>query len=126
MNIDVIKPKIDIADPKKLAQLIEPQTAHISRIANQTTKAVCLELYPTKYTEESQHLNGKTIKYRVYHSGVYVAHLADASSEFMNIFILEAYFQQGTVNEYTVKSAPIFLPNGVGGYMSGNVSELRS
>jgi hypothetical protein len=44
VNIDAIKPKIDTADPKKLAQLIEPQTANTSRIVNQTTKAVSLDL----------------------------------------------------------------------------------
>ena len=41
----------------------------------------------------------------------------------MNIFIPATYFSGGTVNGYTAKTAPIFLPNGVGGYMPGEAGE---
>ena len=53
---------------------------------------------------------------------VYTAHPADVSSESMSIYIPEAYFTKGgTVNGYTAKTAPIFMPNGVGGYMPGTI-----
>ena len=126
LNIDAAKTNTDTADQKKMAQLIEPQTANTSRIDTQRVKEVSLKLDTTKYTEESQQLNGKTIKYRAYRKVAYVAHPAAAASESMSIFIPEAYFQQGTVNGYTAKTAPIFLPNGVGGYMPGNISEPSS
>ena len=43
----------------------------------------------------------------------------------MNIFIPEAYFSNGTINGYTKDTAPIFMPNGVGGYLPGNAGEPR-
>ena len=35
----------------------------------------------------------------------------------MNIYIPEEYFNNGTVNGYNTQTAPIFMPNNVGGYM---------
>ena len=65
----------------------------------------------------------ETIAYRAYRGIVYVAHPAAPEAEQMNIFIPAAYFSGGTVNGYTAKTAPIFLPNGVGGYMPGEAGE---
>ena len=33
----------------------------------------------------------------------------------MNVYIPEDYFSRGTINDYTATTAPIFMPNGVGG-----------
>ena len=73
--------------------------------------------------EESMDLLGKTVAYRAYRDIVYVAHPKSATWESMNIFIPEAYFRQETVNGYTAKTAPIFMPNNVGGYMPGRAGE---
>jgi hypothetical protein len=35
----------------------------------------------------------------------------------LNLYVPEAYFEGGTVGRYRAATAPIFLPNGVGGYM---------
>ena len=37
----------------------------------------------------------------------------------LNLYAPECYFQGDTLNGYTAKSAPIFMPNLVGGYMPG-------
>lgn len=37
----------------------------------------------------------------------------------MNIYVPEGYFQGETIHGYTAETAPIFLPNTVGGYMPG-------
>lgn len=37
----------------------------------------------------------------------------------MNIYVPEGYFKGKSINGYTAKTAPIFLPNTVGGYMPG-------
>jgi len=74
------------------------------------------------YIEEHMDCNGKDVAYRAYRNIVYVSHPA-ADAEKMNIFIPSAYFAGGTVNGYTAKAAPIFLPNGVGGYMPGDAGE---
>lgn len=75
------------------------------------------------YTEESKTINGQVVKYRAYRNVVYVAHPQNKAAQSMNVFIPAAYFDNGKVNEYTKNTAPIFMPNGVGGYMPGEAGE---
>ncbi|MCR5757975.1 MAG: alpha/beta hydrolase [Selenomonas sp.] len=75
------------------------------------------------YTDESMHIKDTAVKYRAYRNVVYVAHPKNVASESMNIFIPAAYLEDGTVNGYTKETAPIFLPNNVGGYMPGRSGE---
>lgn len=76
------------------------------------------------YTKETLQLDGQAVAFRAYRNVVYVAKPASAAAESMSVFIPEAYFQKGgTVNGYTKETAPIFLPNGVGGYMPGDSKE---
>ncbi|MBQ4212523.1 MAG: alpha/beta hydrolase [Selenomonas sp.] len=75
------------------------------------------------YTEESKTVNGQVVKYRAYRNIVYVAHPKNKAAQSMNIFIPAAYFDNGKINDYTKKTAPIFMPNGVGGYMPGKAEE---
>jgi hypothetical protein len=92
-------------------------------------KAYDLNFNSKKYTTEESELNGKTIVYRVYKNIVYVSNPVDKKYQCMNIFIPEAYFKGQTVNDYNKDSAPIFLPNNVGGYMPatpGTVSNDKS
>lgn len=76
---------------------------------------------PSSYTEKTLSYNGQDVKFRAYENIVYVKHPAAKGSESMSIYVPEAYFNGGTVNGYTAKTAPIFMPNGVGGYMPGNI-----
>ena len=83
-----------------------------------------LKFNAKNYTKETLQLDGQAVAFRAYRNVVYVAKPASAAAESMSIFIPEAYFQKGgTVNGYTAKTAPIFLPNGVGGYMPGESKE---
>ncbi|WP_295161129.1 subtype B tannase [Selenomonas sp. AE3005] len=75
------------------------------------------------YTEESKTVNGQVVKYRAYRNIVYVSHPKNKAAQSMNIFIPAAYFDNGKINDYTKKTAPIFMPNGVGGYMPGEAEE---
>ena len=75
------------------------------------------------YTEETKTVNGQAVKYRAYRNVVYVSHPKSVAAESMNIFIPAVYFDNGKVNGYTKKTAPIFMPNGVGGYMPGKAGE---
>ena len=75
------------------------------------------------YTEESKTVNGQMVKYRAYRNIVYVSHPKNKAAQSMNIFIPAAYFDNGKINDYTKKTAPIFMPNGVGGYMPGEAGE---
>lgn len=83
-----------------------------------------LKFNAKNYTKETLKLEGQDVAFRAYRDVVYTAKPASVASESMSIFIPEAYFQKGgTVNGYTAKTAPIFLPNGVGGYMPGDSKE---
>lgn len=83
-----------------------------------------LKFNAKNYTKETLQLNGQDVAFRAYRNIPYVSKPASVASESMSIFIPEAYFEKGgTVNGYTAKTAPIFLPNGVGGYMPGDIKE---
>lgn len=43
----------------------------------------------------------------------------DTNYEIMNIYIPEKYFEGKSIGSYTVDTAPIFMPNSVGGYTRG-------
>lgn len=80
-------------------------------------KVYSLNFDAKNYVTEKAELNGKTIVYRAYKNIVYVSKPVETKYQCMNIFIPEAYFQGKTVNGYNKNTAPIFLPNNVGGYM---------
>lgn len=62
-------------------------------------------------------LDGQSVHYRAYENIVYVANPVDSAYQTMNIYIPEGYFHNATINDFTPSTAPIFFPNGVGGYM---------
>lgn len=78
-----------------------------------------LEFNTNNYTIKSLTIGNKNITYRAYENIVYVKKPVDISYEVMNIYVPEAYYQGKSIGNYTAKTAPIFLPNMVGGYMPG-------
>ena len=79
-----------------------------------------LDLDTTKYEKKTMTADGKKVAFRAYENRVYVAHPVDTTYQSMNIYVPEGYFNGKTINGYTAKTAPIFLPNTVGGYMRGH------
>lgn len=67
--------------------------------------------------KKSFELNGQVIYYRAYENIVYVANPVDKAYQTMNIYIPEGYFNNEIINDFNKDTAPIFFPNGVGGYM---------
>lgn len=65
---------------------------------------------------------GRTITCRAYLGIEYCERPADPIQK-LNIFVPEAYDRGETLNGYTRQTAPIFLPNTVGGYMPGPADE---
>ena len=61
------------------------------------------------------------VTYRAYTNLVYVSNPVNETYQRMSIYIPEAYFSGGTINGYTASTAPIFMPNNVGGYMKGGM-----
>lgn len=71
-----------------------------------------------KYEIKTLALDGKTIRYRAFMGMNYCRFPKDPIQK-MNIFVPEIYYEKGSINGYTLNTAPIFMPNTVGGYMEG-------
>lgn len=83
--------------------------------------------YPLKfdskrYQSKTLTFKGKTFQVRAYENIVYVSNPVDTTYQKINIYIPEEYFQGKAINGYTAKTAPIFYPNKVGGYMPAKPS----
>ena len=59
---------------------------------------------------------------RAWRKLVYCANPAE-EIQHLHLFAPECYFHGGTINGYSLHTAPIFLPNQVGGYMPGRPGE---
>ncbi|MBP2656111.1 MAG: alpha/beta hydrolase [Firmicutes bacterium] len=85
-----------------------------------TTKEYSLEFDPYNYTETAVTVDDKTVIYRSYESIVYVKYPVDTTYQIMNIYVpVEYYEKDQSINGYNAKTAPIFFPNPIGGYMPG-------
>lgn len=75
----------------------------------------------SKGVEKSLMCNGKKIYFIAYENIVYVKNPKNAESQKLSIYIPAAYLHGGVINGYAALTAPIFMPNGVGGYMPGGI-----
>ena len=71
--------------------------------------------------EKTLNFEGREIKFIAYENIVYVANPANVERQSLSVYIPAEYLSGGTINGYTAKTAPIFMPNGVGGYMPGGI-----
>ena len=84
--------------------------------ANASAK-ISLAFDVKNYESMSTTVDNKEIKYRAFEYIPYVANPIDIDQQYMNIYVPEEYFNNGTINGYNTQTAPIFMPNAVGGYM---------
>ena len=84
--------------------------------ANASAK-ISLAFDAKNYESMSTTVDNKEIKYRAFEYIPYVANPIDIDQQYMNIYVPEEYFNNGTINGYNTQTAPIFMPNAVGGYM---------
>lgn len=77
----------------------------------------------TNFSAETLTLDGITIRFRAWRNLSYADRPADPEYQQMNIFAPEAYYEGESINGYDINSAPIFMPNTVGGYMPGRAGE---
>lgn len=68
-------------------------------------------------------LENETIRYRAFMNLVYVEKPVNPAYQQMHIFAPEVYYEGGQINGYKIDSAPVFMPNYVGGYMPGDLEE---
>ena len=90
----------------------------------QASQTYDLTFHPEYGVKESLPLDNQQVAYYAYRNIVYVAHPKNADYEQLNLFVPAAYLEGKTVNGYTAQTAPIFLPNNVGGYMPGKAGNL--
>jgi hypothetical protein len=100
-------------------------TAGAQQSVQKENKTYSLTFDASKCTKAKSVLNGKTIAYRCYKNVVYCSRPVDANYECMNIFVPEAYFNDKSIDRYTKETAPVFLPNNVGGYMPATPGEIN-
>ena len=94
-----------------LSQPIEPP------LQADASAKISLAFDVKNYESMSTTVDNKEIKYRAFEYIPYVANPIDIDQQYMNIYVPEEYFNNGTVNGYNTQTAPIFMPNAVGGYM---------
>ena len=82
-----------------------------------TSAKITLTFDVNNYESMSGTVDNKEIKYRAFEYIPYVSNPIDIDQQYINIYIPEEYFNNGTVNGYNTQTAPIFMPNNVGGYM---------
>lgn len=75
------------------------------------------------YKIEELTLENETIRFRSFRNLAYVEHPVNEEYQQMNIFAPEIYYEGKEFNGYTLDTAPVFMPNTVGGYMPGELDE---
>ena len=94
-----------------LSQPIEPP------LQADASAKISLAFDAKNYESMSTTVDNKEIKYRAFEYIPYVANPIDIDQQYMNIYVPEEYFNNSTINGYNTQTAPIFMPNAVGGYM---------
>ena len=137
---NVLPTKEELAEEKALANKIKKlqlqrdaflkKQAREKRLKDETfanafknRQEYSIDFDPGDYTKRTLNANGETVSFRSYENLVYVRKPYDPESQMLSVYIPEAYFKGGTVNGFTAETAPIFMPNDVGGYMPGTISE---
>lgn len=80
-----------------------------------------LKFDPACGTTETVELDGLSVTFRAYEGIPYVTNPVDAEMQKLNLFVPEAFYAGESINGYDLHSAPIFVPNTVGGYRPGPV-----
>jgi hypothetical protein len=78
---------------------------------------------PEDYSTKTMNANGENVTFRAYEHLVYVKKPYDPESQMLSIYIPEPYLKGESINGFTAETAPIFMPNGVGSYMPGQIEE---
>lgn len=76
----------------------------------------------TVYEVKNCEVSGQRITFRAFNGIDYCLHPRDSIQK-LNLYVPEIFYEGGVINGYDLKTAPIFIPNTVGGYMPGPVDE---
>ena len=86
-----------------------------------SAQAADLKFDPDKFETRSIKVGEKEVKFRAYEGIVYVAKPVDSRFQRLNFYVPARYFEdkKDETGKFDTSSAPIFLPNSIGGYMPG-------
>ena len=84
-----------------------------------------IDFNPEDFVKRTLNANGETVAFRAYEHLVYVRKPYDPESQMLSVYIPEAYFKGESINGFTAETAPVFMPNGVGGYLPGKIEEPK-
>ena len=74
---------------------------------------------PNNAVSQTMLAGNKLVTFRSWLDIPYVSKPVEPEYQRLNIYVPEEYFHDKSINGYTAKTAPILLPNGVGGYLPG-------
>ena len=109
--------------PKQIQQAQQTAQQQADQTTQPSQQTYSLNLDVSDYAVDTMQYEGKSVVFRAYENKVYVAHPVDTTYQSMNIYVPEEYFEGKSVHGYTAQTAPIFLPNTVGGYMPGKAGQ---
>lgn len=75
----------------------------------------------SKYIVKECAVEGDTLSYRAFEHIPYVSKPVAPEYQQLSIYVPECYYAGGEINGYGLHTAPVFMPNSVGGYMPGLV-----
>lgn len=85
-------------------------------------EAYDLQFDPGSGVEKTLVCNGRDVTFIAYENIFYVSKPTDDLQK-LSVYIPAEYLRGERINGYSAATAPIFLPNGVGGYMPGRILE---
>lgn len=103
-------------------ELPQEQQEQSSSFFNKTESGYDLEFNDQNYRSVEAEINGEKIQFRAFERIVYVKNPLDPEYQNLNFYVPEAYYNDGKINGYQAETAPIFLPNSVGGYMQAKAA----
>lgn len=81
-----------------------------------------LQFNADRYEVKKCEREGRSISYRAF-TGISYCATPVSDIQKLNLFVPEDYYEGKEINGYNLKTAPIFIPNTVGGYMEGRLDE---
>lgn len=102
-----------------LTTLLAPLGTTFAENSTSTAPTYSLDFNDKNYEVKTFTVDGKSIQVRAFENIVYVQNPVDVRYQSMNVYVPEEYFQNKTIGQYSLTTAPIFLPNQIGGYMPG-------
>ena len=93
---------------------------------NAQQKTYSLDFDSNDYTTQTFTFENKEYKVRAFENIIYVANPVDTTYQRLNIYVPEDYYQGQSIGNYSMDTAPIFYPNGVGGYMPSAPTTLNN